>query len=107
MGISPSEPPQHARVARIVLSEMHKSLIEFKKDCGRLPNENTGLRALIENKESCDKWGGPYLKKLLTDPWGNPYFYQIKDGIVCIGTNGADGKPGGTGNDQDIEMDVQ
>lgn len=36
------------------------------------------------------------------DPWGRPYLVVHCDGGLCAGTLGADGKPGGTGEDADL-----
>jgi general secretion pathway protein G len=47
---------------------------------------------------------GGYVDKLPKDPWGNPYLYLSPGvkGEVDIFSLGADGQPGGTGNDADI-----
>ena len=40
-----------------------------------------------------------------TDPWGRPYMYETTDREghgYRLGALGADGKPGGSGEDQDI-----
>jgi len=62
---------------------------------GRFPTQEEGLAALR-----------PLLQKDLgNDPWGNPYVYKYPGehgddpDVICYG---ADGKPGGTGNDADI-----
>jgi len=50
-------------------------------------------------------WNGPYLRKgLPDDPWGNPYVYEYpgKRGELDIFTYGADGAPGGSGENEDI-----
>jgi hypothetical protein len=54
-------------------------------------------------------WNGPYLKgaghKAILDPWKRPYVYQfIGAGSppYALATYGADGVPGGTGEDADI-----
>ncbi len=38
----------------------------------------------------------------LADPWGRPYVYQPGQGSFTISTLGADGKPGGSGDDADV-----
>ena len=48
---------------------------------------------------------GGYVKDLPNDPWGRPYQYQTpgRNGAAFeIFSLGADGKPGGDGNDADI-----
>ena len=37
------------------------------------------------------------------DPWGTPYFYQSDGNAYVLKSFGADGKPGGTGKDEDID----
>jgi general secretion pathway protein G len=47
---------------------------------------------------------GGYLERLPNDPWGNPYQY-LNPGVhgeIDVFSYGADGKPGGEGNDADI-----
>jgi len=36
------------------------------------------------------------------DEWGNPIQYSITNGVVALKSFGADGKPGGTGDAEDI-----
>ena len=54
-------------------------------------------------------WHGPYLTRRdgILDPWGRPYLYQppTGDGAPVVMSFGADGKPGGTGEDQDVTSD--
>jgi general secretion pathway protein G len=47
---------------------------------------------------------GGYIKKLPNDPWGRPYLYAMpgQHGAFDISTLGADGVPGGTGENADI-----
>ena len=49
---------------------------------------------------------GPYLRTGLVpnDPWGHPYIYRSpgEHGAYDIISYGADGQPGGEGNDADI-----
>ena len=72
-----------------------------------------GLKLLVEQPTEPalrQRWKGPYLESAVPlDPWGNPYFYQPPESsnqaFVLI-SYGADGKPGGTGNDQDVGVDT-
>jgi general secretion pathway protein G len=66
------------------------------------------LTALITKPSSgpsASGWkSGGYLEKLPKDPWGNAYQY-LSPGIhgeVDIFSLGADGQPGGTGEDADV-----
>jgi len=52
-------------------------------------------------------WNGPYLKQgreMLVDPWGNPYQYRQpgEHGSFDLYSHGADGEPGGEGENADV-----
>ncbi|MFI5384551.1 MAG: type II secretion system protein GspG [Fimbriimonadales bacterium] len=50
-----------------------------------------------------NSWNGPYLEQLPADPWGRPYVYhKIDDKNVLVESLGADGVPGGSGENADI-----
>ncbi len=80
----------------------------YRLDNQRYPTTDQGLKALTE-KPTVDpipnNWkAGGYLDKLPKDPWGNTYQY-LQPGLhgeLDIFSFGADGQPGGTGNDADI-----
>ncbi len=77
----------------------------FKLDVGRYPNDAEGLRALVERPATAQGWTGPYLKKgLPTDPWGAAYLYKNpgRNGGPDVFSLGADGKPGGDGENADV-----
>ena len=67
-----------------------------------LPRMEALMSAPTVNPE---KWRGPYLsKKIPLDPWGNPYTYRnpgtnAEFDVISLG---ADGKPGGTGDNADL-----
>ena len=56
--------------------------------------------------EGVANWNGPYLKKSAPkDPWGNPYKYRCcpgQHGDYDLWSEGADGAPGGEGENTDI-----
>jgi general secretion pathway protein G len=79
----------------------------YQVDCG-LPESGASLSILLEKPGNADGWKGPYISNAdeLKDPWGNPYLLVIPGvkntsdfDIVCYG---ADGQPGGTGDNEDI-----
>ena len=80
----------------------------YRLDNGRYPSTEQGLKALVE-KPSIEpvpqNWKpGGYLERLPDDPWHNPYQY-LNPGVhgeIDVFSLGADGKPGGEGNDADI-----
>ena len=96
------------KAAKIQLQTVSSSLLYYQTDVGSFPTEKQGLDALWKAPEGSSDWNGPYVRrqKQLVDPWGNPFVYNIpgkKPGepydLVSLG---ADGKPGGTGNDADL-----
>jgi general secretion pathway protein G len=80
----------------------------YKLDNHRYPTTEQGLQSLITKPTSgpaANGWkAGGYLDKLPKDPWGNPYQYLSPGvkGEVDVFSFGADGQPGGSGNDADI-----
>jgi general secretion pathway protein G len=94
-----------SKTARVQISEIEQSLDLFKLDVGRYPNDAEGLRGLVERPATAQGWMGPYLKKgLPTDPWGAAYLYksQGRNGGPDVFSLGADGKPGGDGENADV-----
>jgi len=94
-----------AKTARVQIAEIEQALDLFKLDIGRYPTEAEGLRALVERPANVAGWKGPYLKKgLPADPWNNPYQYAPvgRHEGPDVYSLGADGKPGGDGDDADI-----
>jgi general secretion pathway protein G len=82
------------------------ALENYKRDVGRYPSTKQGLQALRIQPEDFIAWDGPYLQKdIPNDPWGHPYIYKFpgktpdKPEIVSYG---ADGVPGGEGQNADI-----
>lgn len=91
-------------------SKMLRGAIEtFRLEVGRLPTVEEGLEALRKapsDARAKARWRGPYLdEEVPVDPWGNAYVYSMpgRDGQpFAIYSLGADGKPGGEGNDGDV-----
>jgi general secretion pathway protein G len=71
----------------------------FRRDTGRYPTNEEGLKALIEAPASSDGWKGPYLGLNVIDPWGNVYRYRFhgteNDGGFELWSLGADGRTSG------------
>jgi general secretion pathway protein G len=60
---------------------------------------------LVKKPGSANGWSGPYLKGgLPSDPWGNAYRYASPgaNGGIDIISLGADGAPGGEGENADV-----
>ena len=85
------------------------ALETMRLDIGVFPTTEQGLRLLNAAPEDAamkSRWKGPYLDAdVPLDPWNNPYQYKspAADGRgFYLWSLGADGKPGGEGNDADI-----
>ena len=94
-----------SKTAGVQIADLDKSLELFKLDVGRYPTTEEGLDALVKRPGSVNGWAGPYLKGgVPTDPWGHPYRYASPgaNGGIEILSLGADGTPGGDGENADI-----
>jgi len=105
------EEPEKARrtKAEAQIRSFETALAMYKLNNGFFPSTEQRLDALVHKPETGRipnnyKEGG-YINKIPLDPWGNPYVY------LCPGTHGAydllsygaDGEPGGEGDNADIE----
>jgi len=95
------------RAAAIQIEELGKSLDLFRLDVGRYPTSQEGLAALLQKPSGVDRWDGPYLNKkaIPIDPWSRPYYYRAPgEGgrPYDLLSYGADGAPGGDGDNRDI-----
>lgn len=93
-----------SKTAAVQIADLEKTLELYKLDTGRFPTKEEGLDALIKKPAAATVWSGPYLKSstVPTDPWGNPYRYTPAGATVEILSLGADGQPGGEGENADI-----
>ena len=96
--------------AQVDISALETALKLYKLDNGGYPATEQGLLALVEKPETGNvpkKWKeGGYLEKskVPKDPWGNDFVYLSPGvhGDFDIISYGADGVPGGEGEDKDI-----
>lgn len=94
--------------AKVDISTLMQALKLYKLDNQRYPSTEQGLASLVTkptNGPAANGWkSGGYIEKLPKDPWGNAYQYLSPgvNGEVDIFSLGADGQPGGTGDDADI-----
>lgn len=94
-----------SKTAAIQIADLEKGLELFKLDVGRFPANEEGLDALVRRPQNARGWNGPYLKgsSVPEDPWGRPYRYSIAaSGEPEIASLGADGAPGGDGENADV-----
>lgn len=97
------------KVATIQIEQIQAALDLYRLDMRRYPTTEEGLAALMNRPSSgAELWSGPYLDKAsgLTDPWDNPYRYTpAAGGGYELMSYGADGAPGGDGDDRDIRAE--
>ena len=90
--------------AKTQIEMLGQALDSYRLDTGRYPTTSEGLQAL-ETNPGDQGWDGPYLKKALpVDPWKNQYQYQAPGthGDYDLFSYGADGSPGGEGENKDV-----
>jgi len=93
------------KAAQAQIELLGTALDTFRLDVGRYPTSDEGLQALRQKPGAVERWDGPYLKKdLPLDPWGKPYLYKSPGdhGPYDIVSYGADGAPGGEGDNRDL-----
>jgi len=93
--------------AKLQIEDLSSALDLYRLDVGRYPTSGQGLRALVEKPDGVSGWNGPYLRKnkVPQDPWGQDYIYRQPGNEgrdFDILTHGADGQPGGEGENQDV-----
>lgn len=92
--------------ARAQISAISTALELYALDNGGFPQQQAGLRALVDNVSASNRWRGPYLKRAegIIDPWGHPFRYTVpgRNGQPDVFTLGRDNAPNGSGEDQDV-----
>jgi general secretion pathway protein G len=93
------------KAAKSQISLFETAIDTYRLDMGRFPADMKDLREKPRTEKEEKKWEGPYLpKEIPPDPWGNPYEYKSpgEHGPYDIISYGADGSPGGEGENEDI-----
>lgn len=102
--------PDEARTiaAKQDVASLMQALKLYRLDNQRYPSTEQGLQALLDKPTSAPiplNWKpGGYIERLPKDPWGSPYQY-LNPGVrgeIDVFSHGADGAPGGEGNNADI-----
>ena len=102
--------PDEARViaAKQDVASLLQALKLYRLDNQRYPTSEQGLQALIIKPTTAPtppNWkAGGYVERLPKDAWGNAYQFLNPGlhGEIDVFSLGADGAPGGDGNDADI-----
>ncbi|MEI6458732.1 MAG: type II secretion system major pseudopilin GspG [Pseudomonadota bacterium] len=96
--------------AREDLKLYESALDLYRMDNFRYPTSEQGLDALVHrpNDPNLKNWRADgYVKQLVKDPWGHDYVYVVPGtggAAYDLMSFGADGAPGGTGNDADLSL---
>ena len=95
-----------AVAAKSQIESFNTALGTYKLDVGAFPTTEQGLQALRVKPGEVANWNGTYMPKdIPNDPWHHPYIYKYpgdhgdEPDIVSYG---ADGQPGGEGENADI-----
>lgn len=102
--------PAKARVARAQsdIQNLKKALSMYKLDNFNYPSTSQGLESLVNKpggQPMAKNWKpGGYIERMIQDPWGNNYQYLNpgNHGAIDIYSMGADGQPGGEGDNSDV-----
>jgi len=92
--------------ASVQIRDFEQALEIYMLDTGEFPSTEQGLEALVQNPGNVAGWNGPYLRRneIPQDPWKRDYQYQYpgEKADFDILSYGADGKPGGEGDNADV-----
>lgn len=94
--------------AKVDIATIMQAMKLYKLDNQRYPTTEQGLKSLMQKPTAgpaANGWkAGGYLEKEPKDPWGNAYQFLSPGvkGEIDVYSLGADGQPGGTGDDADI-----
>ncbi|CAM3226753.1 Type II secretion system core protein G [Sphingomonas antarctica] len=96
INVLPSLGKANGTKAKADIATLDQAVEHYRLDTNQYPSAEQGLRVLSAS--------GGYIKKLPDDPWGRPYIYAFpgQHGAYDITSLGADGQPGGTGENADI-----
>ena len=103
----------YVEAAKQDIKKMEQAMLMFKINQGSYPTQQQGIKSLIENPGNLKKPGkypsGGFINKLPEDPWGNDYVYIYpgRYGEFDIISYGADGQPGGEGENADINSSTE
>lgn len=109
INVLPSQDRAMVEKARADVAVLEQALEAYRIDNLAFPSTEDGLAALTAPPSGLARperyRPGGYIRRLPEDPWGNPYQYRApgENGAPFdVFSLGADGRPGGDGNDADI-----
>lgn len=98
--------------AKADIATLEQALEQYRLDTMAYPSATEGLNALLAPPPGLaqpERYRvGGYIKRLPVDPWGRPYIYTVPGarGPFDVSSLGADGRPGGEGDNADIRSDA-
>jgi general secretion pathway protein G len=111
INVLPSQDQAMREKARADIATLNQAMEMYRLDNLAYPGPAEGLDALVRAPVSGPAQAryrpGGYVRQLPDDPWGRPYQYRApgRDGAPFdIYSLGADGQPGGEGDDADIHF---
>jgi general secretion pathway protein G len=108
INVIPATGKARGEKARADIAVIEQALEQYRLDNFTYPAATDGLAALRSPPASLTDASryrqGGYVKKLPEDPWGRPYGYAVpgRNGTFDVYSLGADGQPGGEGENADI-----
>ena len=108
INVLPSQDKARVEKAKADIALIEQALEMYRLDNLNYPSTGDGLNALVSPPASLAQGGryraGGYLKRLPEDPWGNAYQYASpgQHGTFDVSSMGADGRPGGEGDNADL-----
>jgi general secretion pathway protein G len=108
INVLPSQDRAMVAKAKADIATIEQGLEMYRLNMMSYPSAGDGLQALVRPPASMPATSryqpGGYLKKLPDDPWGRPYQYAVpgRSGAFDVYSFGADGVPGGDGDNADI-----
>jgi general secretion pathway protein G len=109
INVIPSQDRARVEKARADVAVLEQAIDTYRLDNLSFPTDAQGLAALrtapadLARPEGYRQGG--YVRRLPKDPWGNDYVYRRQSahgGAFDVYSLGADGQPGGEGDDADI-----
>ena len=107
INVLPSQDKAMVTKAKADISTLSQAMEMYRLDNLSYPGGGEGLQALVSQPATAQAGRyrpGGYVKSLPNDPWGRPYQLAVpgRNGPFDIYSLGADGAPGGTGENADI-----
>lgn len=108
INVLPSQDRAMRTKALADIATLEQAMEMYRLDNLGYPSASDGLNALVGAPAGLAQSGryrpGGYIKRLPADPWGRPYQFTVpgRAGPFDIYSLGADGAPGGEGENADI-----